>query len=198
MYSVTTLAKEHYITFGVTQSNAKLVFPSARATLGNSINIEGSNPLTLARFSSGIIFNPYFAVEGLITTGLAEEDIISGPVTDTNGNTINYTLSMQNTVFVVSYLIAQYPIISNLNIQAKAGYGYVNYYTGFEYQTTSTGHQFIESNDDGSGLAYGLGINYQFNHHGLNIYYDIFPELKFEDDNKVTTSGFGIAYVYKF
>ena len=194
----TLYANEHYVEIGITQSNATLEVPSHRAVLGNTIDIEGSTPLTLVRASAGIIFNPYFAIEGMLATGLAEEDVISGPATDTNGAIINYDVTMQTTLFAVTYAIFQYPILENLNIQAKAGYGYVNYYSSLEYNITGVQNDFIEGNDDGSGVAYGLGLNYGFDQHGISFYYDVLPTLNFEANDKVKTTGIGLAYRYTF
>jgi len=193
----TLYANEHYIEIGITQSNATLEVPSHRAVLGNTIDIEGSTPLTLARASAGIIFNPYFAIEGMLATGFAEEDVISGSNIAGVDNTF-YDMTLQTTLFAVAYAIIQYPILENLSVQAKAGYGYVNYYSSLEYNVTGIQSDFIDGSDDGSGIAYGLGLNYGFDQHGISFYYDVLPTLNFEANDKVKTTGIGLAYRYTF
>lgn len=191
------LANEHYVEIGITQSNATLEVPSYRGVLGNTIDIEGSTPLTLVRASAGIVFNSYFAIEGMLATGLAEEDVINGNNIAGVDNTF-YDMTIQTTLFAVTYAIIQYPILNNLSIQAKAGYGYVNYYSSLEYNVTGVQSDFIDGSDDGSGVAYGVGINYGFDQHGISFYYDVLPTLNFEANDKVKTTGFGLAYRYTF
>jgi len=190
-------ANEHYVEIGLTQSNATLEVPSQRAVLGNTIDIEGSTPLTLVRASAGMVFNSYFALEAMLATAFAEEDVISGSNIAGVDNTF-YDMTLQTTLFAVTYAIIQYPILENLSVQAKLGYGYVNYYSSLEYNVTGVQSDFIDGSDDGSGVAYGVGINYGFDQHGVSFYYDVLPTLNFEANDKVKTTGIGLAYRYTF